>query len=200
MKPTMRTWSALLAPLAIASTTFAHDQSPHPDTTAAELQIRNKISLYTLAIDAKDYGLLEQIFTTDVVVNYNYTGLGPLNGVPAVQAFLTEQLQGLVTQHTISSTVVDFGPPGLQHTPNSTAYLVANYIGQRSLAGQALFFYGIYSDQWVFEAGSWKSKNRVLNFLVSLVNSSSRIGVIKSKFADPFVTPAFWLVRKSRNH
>ncbi|MCJ1423799.1 hypothetical protein MMC29_001684 [Sticta canariensis] len=195
----MRTWSALLATLAIASTTFANYHPPHPDTTAAELQIRNKISLYTLAIDAKDYGLLEQVFTTDVVVNYNYTGLGLLTGVPAVQAFLAEQLQGLVTQHTISTTVVDFGPPGLQHTPNSTAYLVANYLGQRSLTGQTLFFYGIYTDQWVFEAGSWKSKNRILNFLVSLVDPSSRIGVIKSKLADPFDSPAFWLGWKSRN-
>lgn len=195
----MRTWSALLATLAIASATFAHYDPPHPDTTAAELQIRNKISLYSLALDAKDFGLLEQVFSTDVVVNYNYTGPGLLNGVPAVQAYVAEQLKGLVTQHTISTTVVDFGPPGLQHPPNSTAYLVANYLGQRNLTGQTLFFYGIYTDQWVFEAGSWKSKNRVLNFLVSLVNPPSRIGVRKYKFADPFDSSASWLGWKSRN-
>ena len=189
---------AWLAVLAIAGTACAQYHPPHPDTAAAELQIRNKISLYALAIDAKNFGLLDQIFTPDAVVDYNYTGQGVLNGVAAVKAYVAEQLQGLVTQHTISTTVVDFGPPGQQHTPNSTAYLVANYLGQRSLAGQTLFFYGIYTDQWVFEAGSWKSKNRLLNFLVSLVNSSSRIGE-KSKLADSLVSPASWLRWKSRN-
>lgn len=161
MKSTTRTWSMLLATLAIGSTAFGHYHPPHADITAAELEIRNKISLYTLALDGKDYRLLEEVFTTDTVVDYSTTRL---TGLPAVQAYVNEQLRGLVTQHTISSTVVDFGRPGQQHAPNSTAYLVANYFGQGNLTGQTLLFYGRYTDQWVIEAGSWKSKNRTLRF------------------------------------
>lgn len=161
MKPTMRTWWALLAILAIASTTFANYHTPHSDTTAAELQIRNKLSLYALALDAKEYGLLEEVFTTDTVIDYPGAGR-LLRGVPALQAYMMGQLQSRVTQHTISTTVVDFGPPGQQHTPNSTAYLVANFLGQGNLTGQVLMYRGKYTDIWAFEAGSWKSKNRTL--------------------------------------
>lgn len=169
MKLTVRTWSTLLVTLAIASTTFGlgHYHPPHPDTSAAELQIRNKISLYALAIDAKDYSLLEEVFTTDAVVNFNGT---VLDNMPALQAFLTAQLQGLVTEHTISTTVVNFGPPVQQYTPNSTAYLVAHYLGQGNLTGQVLTFYGKYTDLWAFEDGSWKSWNRNLTFFVSFEN------------------------------
>lgn len=161
---TMTTWSTLLATLAIASTAFGYYHASHPDTGAAELQIRNKISLYALSIDTKNLGLMEEVFTTDAEANY--PGVGLLRGVPAIQAYIKEQVQGLVTQHTISTTVVDFGPPGQQRPPNSTAYLVANYPGQRNLTGQLLLFLGIYTDQWAFEAGSWKSKNRTLTFIV----------------------------------
>lgn len=157
---------------AIEGTTLGRDLPPHPENITAELQIRNKISLYALALDAKDYGLVGDIFTADAVVNY--PGIGPLSGVPAVQAYVKTQLEGLVTQHTMSTIMVDFGPPGLQTIPRSTAYLIANFLGQGDLAGQVVVFYGKYTDLWAFEAGSWKCKNRTLTFLVSFLNPSFR--------------------------
>lgn len=164
MMLTMPTWSTWLAITAIASIAFRYFHAPHPDTGAAELQIRNKLALYALAVDTKELGLLDEVFTTDAV--FNYPDIGLLHGVAALQTYINEVVRGLVTQHTISTMVVDFGPPGQQHAPNSTAYLVANFPGQRNLTGQLLVILGKYTDQWAFEAGSWKSKDRKLTFLV----------------------------------
>lgn len=78
---------------------------------------------------------------------------------------LESQLRGLVTQHAISTTVVDFSGTG---TANSTAYLIATYLGQGTLAGQTLVYYGKYEDEWVCdEAGEWRCRNRVLASFVS---------------------------------
>ena len=76
-----------------------------------ELEIRNKISLYALAIDTKDFGLLSQVFTSDVVIDYHVPDSGPLAGLPAVQAYLAKALDGFVTQHTLRLVFADFFHP-----------------------------------------------------------------------------------------
>ncbi|KAL8784764.1 MAG: hypothetical protein Q9195_008900 [Heterodermia aff. obscurata] len=125
----------------------------------AELEIRQKISLYALAIDQKNFALLSDVFTPTAVANYPPNSL--VRGLPAIQAFLKTQLGDIVTQHTLSSTVVDFVNP---RAPNSTAYLVAYYFGQGNLTGQTLSFYGRYRDQWEYRGGGWKTKARELVF------------------------------------
>ena len=80
----------------------AYTPVPSP---ADELQIRNKLSLYAIAIDNKDFGLLSQVFTQDVHINFPSPGGENLNGLPAVQEYLKAQLDGFVTQHTLSTTV-----------------------------------------------------------------------------------------------
>ena len=158
---------SLLALLGVAAitTTAAHYPS-EPDTTAAELQIRNKISLYAISLDRKNYAPLTKIFAENTVADYQVPGLtGPLRGVRAVQEWVQSQLVGQVTQHTISTTVVEFTDP---HAPNSTAYLVANYLGQGNLTGQTAYFYGQYVDRLGLEGGSWKITNRLFTFFVSL--------------------------------
>lgn len=127
----------------------------------AELEIRQKISLYALAIDQKNFGILSDVFTPNSVANYPN---GLVQGLPAIQTFLKAQLADIVTQHTISSTVVDFVN---KRSPNSTSYLVAYYFGQGNLTGQTLNFYGRYLDQWEYRGGGWKTKSRELIVFVS---------------------------------
>lgn len=151
---------------ALLSTTFlALVDASRYSGRLASIEIREKLSLYALAIDQKDFCLLSNVFTTNAVANY---GLPPPNdiiqGLPAIQALLKTQLGKIVTQHTISTTVVDF----VNHrSPNSTAYLVANYFGQGKLTGQILSFYGKYLDQWENMEGGWKIKERQLVLFVS---------------------------------
>lgn len=164
MKLLVCTSSKILALLCVATTAVAHYKS-EPDTTAAELQIRNKISLYAVSLDLKNYEALTRVFTKDTVADYRVPeSPGPLHGVSAVQDYVRTALTGQTTQHTISTTLVEFTNP---QAPNSTAYLVANYLGQGNLTGQAAYVYGKYEDQWTLDAGSWKIKNRVFVLIVS---------------------------------
>ncbi|MCJ1460074.1 hypothetical protein MMC28_010453 [Mycoblastus sanguinarius] len=127
-----------------------------------DVQIRDQISLYSIALDTKNFALLSEVLTVDTVGNY---GLPPpntiLNGLAENQKVLKATIDGFVMQETISTTVVDFID---ESSPNSTAYLVANYFGQGNLTGQLLSVYGKYEDDWAFEDGSWKIKNRTLSF------------------------------------
>ena len=135
-------------------------------TDDAELQIGRKISLYAISIDNKDFAALTGIFTPNVTVRYPYPPPNDLiTSRATLQAVLKAQLKDLVTQHTISTTVIDFKDG---REANSTAYLVANYLGQGKLTGQTLAYYGKYLDEWVIDGGEWKSKNRTLMAFVSL--------------------------------
>ena len=132
--------------------------------TATELQIRNKLSLYAIAVDTKDFGLLTNFFTEKAVANYSAPPPNDVyHGLPAIQEFLRVSVKDFVSQHAISSTVIDMTN---EATPNSTTYVVASFLGQGNLTGQSLAIYGKYTDQWVYDSGSWKTKNRNFTLFV----------------------------------
>ena len=137
---------------------------PSESSSLAKVEIRETISRYAIAIDSKNFGLLSDVFTQDAVVKY---GLPPPNdtvkGLPAIQDLLRFELNNKVTQHTLSTTLIDFVD---ERSPNSTAYLVANYLGQGNLTGQFLGVYGRYLDNWVYQKGSWLIKERQLVLFV----------------------------------
>ena len=122
------------------------------NSASSELEIRNRLSLYSIALDTKSFDILDQVFTPDVVVNYQVPQGGVFTGLPAVKAYLVKSLTGFVTQHTLSTTVVEVvSGRGAENDRNggginSTIYLVANYLGQGSLTGQAAFVYRKYLD------------------------------------------------------
>ena len=132
------------------------------------LEIRNKLSLYALAVDNKQFGLLDNIFTQDIFADYvgqTYSGL------PAFKAFLNISTANKTTQHAISSTILDDGAIaglGNSQSPNSTAYVVATFLGQGNLTGTSLALYGKYLDSWVRDQGAWKIKRRVFTLFVSI--------------------------------
>lgn len=157
----MKILSALSALLAAVSATKAYH-------TAGELEIRTKISRYAFAIDNKNFDILSTIFTDDVTAVLGIPGTGTANGLPAVQQALKNALGNLVTQHAMTTTEVIFSTDTLAR---STNYVTATILGQGNLAGQALNFYGTYTDIWVLTGGSWKSKNRTLILSVSDIGS-----------------------------
>ena len=133
--------------------------------SAAELQIRNKLSLYAIAVDTKDFGLLTDFFTETAIANYSAPPPNDIyRGLPAIQEFLKVSVKDFVSQHAISSTLVDMTN---EASPNSTAYVVASFLGQGNLTGQSLAFYGKYIDQWIYDSGSWKTRNRNFTLFVS---------------------------------
>ncbi len=107
-----------------------------------DIQTRDKISLYALAIDNKNFPLLSEVFTPDTTAKFSL--LPPnelLHGLTETQHVLKGALKDYVTQHTLSTTVVDLLDGS---EPNSTAYLVAHYFGKGNLTGRILDYYWRY--------------------------------------------------------
>ena len=94
--------STFLVGLPVSSAVF----QPDP---VADLQIRNKLSLYALALDTKNFGLLAEVFSANVTA---YVPLPPpndvLHGLPSLQKSFQSALGNIITQHTLSTTVIDF--------------------------------------------------------------------------------------------
>ncbi|KAL8723997.1 MAG: hypothetical protein Q9166_008188, partial [cf. Caloplaca sp. 2 TL-2023] len=69
---------------------------------------------FAIFVDDDDFDHLDQIFTQDVIADY----AGAKNhGLPAFAAFLKRGLGGIVSQHAVSSTVIE----DLGDSINSTA-------------------------------------------------------------------------------
>lgn len=150
----------------MAETSLGHGRA---DT---DLEIRNKLSLYAIRLDTKEFGLLDEVFTADVVANYSLPGTaGTYYGLTAVEDFLKSNLPpNVVTQHAITTIVIDFSD---ESTPTSVSYVTANYFGQGNLTGQSVAIYGSFRDQWTSDGWSWKLKNRTFTYVVG--HSSSGI-------------------------
>ncbi|KAL8992293.1 MAG: hypothetical protein Q9169_007214 [Polycauliona sp. 2 TL-2023] len=158
---------------------FAYTQIAN---TTTELQIRNKLALYSYAVDNKKVDDLEQVFTDDVYANYGIGEGSILEGVRAgfsrffsdlidigdhaiskggpaleesVKNYITTAVTGRVTQHVVSSILVESLPASSSQNRtvtsitdpkngatgiNSTTYLVASTFGQGDLAGKVVTY------------------------------------------------------------
>jgi hypothetical protein len=70
------------------------------------IEIDDLLIRYTVAIDTKDWELLDTVFTPDAVVDYTTSG-GVKGDYPEVRAWLAKALAPFeMTQHLISNSVV----------------------------------------------------------------------------------------------
>ena len=166
----------------MAVTTLGHGR-PEID-----LEIRNKLSLYAIRLDTKQFDRLDEIFTSDVVANYGFPGtVGTYHGLDALKHFLKSTLlPNYVTRHAISTIVIDFSD---ESTPSSTAYVTNDFFGQGNLTGQTVAIYATYRDQWTDDDGRWKLKNRTVSYIVSHSPSGASRGL---RSADMYAPVAWW--------
>jgi 3-phenylpropionate/cinnamic acid dioxygenase small subunit len=72
------------------------------------IQINDLLTRYTVAIDTKDWNLLDTCFTPDATVDYTTSG-GTKGSYPEVRQWLEKALAVFpMTQHFISNTTVEF--------------------------------------------------------------------------------------------
>lgn len=109
-----------------------------------EISIRNTLSVYAISVDSKQYTALANVFTSNFVGNFSLGGPN-LRGLAATERVLASTLNGLVSQHKISTTVVNITS---NLTANSTCYFEATFFGQGKLLGQIATAYGTYLDVW----------------------------------------------------
>jgi len=121
------------------------------------IEIDDLLIRYTVAIDTKDWELLDTVFTPDAVVDYTTSG-GIKGDYPEVRAWLAKAL-GLftMTQHLISNSVVRIdGDTATART------MVFNPMGRDDgKGGLTLFYVGAwYDDKLVRTPEGWRIAER----------------------------------------
>ena len=96
-------------------------------------QIRNTLAHYPAAIDGKNFAALNLVFTADAVANYS-APLNVLNGLQAIETTLKTNLALVLTQHALSTQIIEIETSGLQ--ARSVTYFTASQFGTGAKAGK----------------------------------------------------------------
>ncbi|RYP86972.1 hypothetical protein DL769_000615 [Monosporascus sp. CRB-8-3] len=111
--------------------------------------IKNTLSLYCIALDSKDFGLLEQVFTEDVDAKYPFATLKRLrNLADAIQ----KRLAPITSQHALTTQTVSIAADG--KTAEAVTYFTGIHFGQGSWKGQEVTVWGKYVDTLILLEGN----------------------------------------------
>ncbi|KAH0368901.1 hypothetical protein KCU65_g3728, partial [Aureobasidium melanogenum] len=135
--------------------------------------IKNVISLYCIALDNKDWLLLERVFAEDVVARYPFND-EPILGVDALSKRIQQRLKPVTTQHALTTQHLLLD----KQTAKATTYFTGVHLGRGKWESQQVTAYGKYVDELLcvsaseveekeVEAGAsgvWKIKSRTVMF------------------------------------
>jgi hypothetical protein len=152
-------WSAIAwSSIVCCSTVNASSTTLFP--TADEITaIQQTLNLFSIAIDTKQYHLLNSVFTSDATFTDFSTGRDN------IISKLETSLKDITSQHALSNLHVNMTGPGQATTIN---YLQGAFFGQGDLAGQIYENFGYYQDQLRLQwGGTWLIHNKTLTNFVS---------------------------------
>ena len=133
--------------------------------------IRNKLSLFDIIQDTKDFQALNKVFTPDATPD----GLaGPNNtyakNLTGIETFLKFALDDATTLHFSDTQYIEVGPTG--DTASVTSYGQAVYFAKDvNVTGQICTFYEQIFDDFVFVGDQWLSQNKTLLITVRILSS-----------------------------
>jgi len=121
------------------------------------IEIDDLMIRYTVAIDQKDWNLLDTVYTPDAKVDYTESG-GIKGAYPEVRAWLAKALAPFtMTQHLVSNSVVK-----LDGDTATARTMVFNPMGTDDGQGGLNLFYvgGWYVDRLVRTQDGWRIAER----------------------------------------
>ncbi|MCZ6463751.1 MAG: nuclear transport factor 2 family protein [Proteobacteria bacterium] len=134
-----------------------------PELSAREvsdrIQISDLLTRYTVAIDTKDWELLDTCFLPDATLDYTSAPGGIKGTYPDVRKWLEQALSVFpMTQHFISNTTVE-----LEGDKARSRTYVINPMGFRNEDGSLHIFTvgGYYNDRLVRTDDGWRIAERV---------------------------------------
>lgn len=104
------------------------------DRLESESKIRNKLALYAIATDGKNYSALSNVFTSDVVLNFVPT-YGVVRGLDTFQGVLMKTLAQVDTQISFGTELVKV----FEDNPciaSSFSYFTVTYLGKGKFEGK----------------------------------------------------------------
>ena len=150
----------------LTPTEYALTNNPPADDVTG---IQQTLGLFPIAIDLKQFDLLDAVFAPNAVANF--TGHSVSVGLPAIKTYLSNGLAGLASQHNLGTLYIN--QTG-SDTATSYNWLQGSFFGTGAAINQSFSDFGYYQDDMVKSNGRWLVKNRVFRTFVSIVFSSTR--------------------------
>lgn len=135
--------SGIFVLVAILSTCYFPDFAVYAeDLTATDsiVAIEQTLNLFARSVDTHDYALLDSVFSPNATANFA-TSAGYVDGLPAIKAELQTALTGTVSQHTLSTHMINV-TGNSNGTASASTYLQGTFFGQGNLTGQILTSHG----------------------------------------------------------
>ena len=140
--------------------------------------IVNKLNLYSILLDTKNYKALDQVFTPDAspLGLRAPAGLYP-NNLTGIELYVQDSLDDAVTLHFSDTQYVDVGPTG--KTATAISYGQAVYFAKdANVTGQIATVYTTYLDEFVLKGDQWLSQQKNLNVTVGFLFLSCEATIV----------------------
>lgn len=125
-------------------------------------EIEDLILDYAIALDRKEYDLLDHIFTTDTHVEY--LGIAECQGCDEVKGLVSSVLEQCTeTQHILSNIRIKLNG----RSASASCYLQAIHVGKGDYDGQLLTIWGEYVDELTLTDAGWRISKRQLRTIFS---------------------------------
>ncbi|KAH8892195.1 hypothetical protein GQ53DRAFT_134630 [Thozetella sp. PMI_491] len=146
------------------------------EDAAAIEAIRRTLAVYPLAIDGRNFDMLNRIFAGDARANYS-APIGVLNGIDEIKNTLSASLAAFAgTQHSYSTQLIDIcsSTTAVSVTYYTAAHFFTPGIGVIATPTDVLYAYGQYQDTWRrIEDGTWRITNRNLVYMGPFITAAS---------------------------
>ena len=129
------------------------------------MEIRDLITAYTRAVDTRTWDALDDVFTTDAVLDYTSVG-GPADSLAVVKPWVEQGLRGFDRyQHVIGQVAIELpgsGQASVGDTARATAYLTNPMVAKAPDGTETLWEVGgYYHHDLVRTPDGWRSRRMV---------------------------------------
>ena len=123
------------------------------------LEIEMLLTRYCTAIDAKNFDLLDEVFTEDAVIDYSSSAPGVRGNRAEMKKWLSEVLAGFaMTQHLVANKAIEIN--GDTATGRTMLYNPMGWLNEKGDL-EVFFVGGYYNDRFVRTALGWRIAQRV---------------------------------------
>ena len=146
-----------------------------PVTFQDFLGVRNTLNLYAIALDQKNFHLLDQVFTPDAEADFTAVGVGKFTDTKSINKAISSFLQPVDTQHALTTQTIDFHETaGSQPTASAVTYVSAQHFGRGEMQNEHFFVYAFYEDELAKVDGQWRITSRRIGVHVSRCDEMRR--------------------------
>lgn len=122
------------------------------------LDVAEVLARYCVALDTRDWDLLEQVFAVDAACDYG--SIGTPQGIPAITAAIRGTIADLdATQHLTGNVLVEID--GDRAT--ASCYLISQHVRRGQVGGEEYMIGGRYHDELVRTPPGWRIRTRRLD-------------------------------------